>query len=176
MPLEVGRKVSRSVLSVAAGFGILFGGILALFVLPRITPFLFSDCGSLPGGGSVCSSIFNPIYPLVFVASMWGAVALFHVLFGRNFVLNPLFIIGMLSLSLGLLAVIFGYLDWQWECTQVGFVAVLPIGIACVHGYPVNFTIGAPFALAMVLGVGLIGVDAFQWRRNRNALTKQHEL
>jgi len=140
-----------SVRGVVVGSVVLVGGLVSILVLlPRVTPFFFLNC-SLLGGGTQCSSSLNFIYPTAFLFSMAGAVVMFYGMFGRRFILGPLYVVGMLSLGLGSAGVAFGYLERQW--------CVYNTWGLCVG---INLQVFAP---AIVAGLILIGGNGFWWRR-----------
>ena len=68
-----------------------------LVALPRLTPFELEHC-TYEG----CFSSVNPLYPVVFLASVAGTVILFWGEFGGAFVLSPVFVAGMLAVEYGL--------------------------------------------------------------------------
>jgi hypothetical protein len=102
--------MSRS--STALGTTILCVGLVMLLELPKITPYQFFNCSPYDGG-TQCFGSINTVYAAIFVVSMSGAILLFFGLFGRNFILSPLFIIGMLLDAWGLLGIIFGYTGFE---------------------------------------------------------------
>jgi hypothetical protein len=123
--------LSGSARVAAAGAGLAFGGLLALLaVMPRVTPFELRRC--FPG--SQCFSSVNPDYPLVFLLSVAGTVLLFLGLFGRGFVLNPVFVAGMIALEYGLAGVVSAALDAEREAAggPVVFAPLVAIGALAI--------------------------------------------
>ena len=150
----------RSLNGVLVGIVILCGGLASLFELPKVTPYEFLKCSAYQGG-TQCYSNLNPIYSIVFVVSMFGAVLLFFGLFGRAFVLGPFLIVGMLSLSWGLLPVIFGYLSLEW-CKKQIFTL-------CVAYHP---EFSEPLLL---VGVLLIAVNGLPWHSGLGGLRRMRQ-
>ena len=140
----------KSATSFAAGAAIFVGGLGAMVtLLPYITPYDLVKCTPL-GGGTECIGSLNLVYPAIFVMSMVGGGLAFYGLFGRGFVLSPLFILGMLALGWGLAGVIFGYEGQLW-CRSQAFL------LSCIATNPDFFT---PF---LVGGLALIGGDGYLW-------------
>ena len=109
--MEVGALV-RSVRVAAAGGALLCASVFALGVaLPRLTPFEVVHC--VPPGETVCFSGVHPAYPAFFLLSIAGIVVLFFGVFGRGFVFNPVFAVGMIALAYGLSQVVSAVLDKQ---------------------------------------------------------------
>lgn len=98
-----------------------------------------------------CSGSSNPVYPVAFLVSMAGPVVLSFGVFGRRFVLGPLYAVGTLLLGFGSFGVTFGYLCDQWSASQ-------PYSL-CV-AYDPEF-----FAQFIVAGLVLIGGNGFLWWR-----------
>jgi len=141
-----------SIKALAAGSVILIGGLLSvLFLLPRVTPYDILNCSPFEGG-TQCFGSLNPVYPVVFMISMAGSVVLFFGMFGRRFVLGPLYMIGMLLLGWGSAGVTFGYLGLQWCVSQ-------PFALSCI-AYHSEF-----YTPAIVAGMTLIGGNYLWWWR-----------
>lgn len=135
------------------GATLLCGGIASMLaLLPAITPFWVLSCSPI-AGGTQCSGDPNLVYPAVFLISMAGAVLLCLGLFGRGFVVAPLFVAGMLLLGWGSAGIIFGYLD---SVSNESCTSLLSL---CVSGH-LN---PGPFATAIAGGAILIGCNGF-WR------------
>jgi len=107
-----------------------------LLALPRFSPFEYWICNPSQGG-TECSSYLNPLYPIAFLSSVGGTIAMFYGLFGRAFVLKPVFIVGMVLLEWSVLGLSFGYLSREW-C----FSARLPSG--CVSFVGVDYGLYLP--------------------------------
>jgi hypothetical protein len=143
-------RLRMSIKAIVFGGVVLIGGFASvLILLPSITPYEFLNCSPIVGGMQ-CSSSLNPVYTPAFIISMAGSVVLFFGVFGRRFVLGPLFVIGTLLMGLGSAGVTFGYLAEQWCTSQT----MLP----CVFVNPGSFT------LAMLTGLILIGGNYWWWR------------
>ena len=98
--------------TIGIGAAVACVGFATLLELSKVTPYQFFNCSSYEGG-TQCFGSMNPIYPIIFAISIGGLVLLFWGLFGRRFILNPLFIIGMILDAYGLLAIIFGYIGFE---------------------------------------------------------------
>ena len=137
------------------GASLLFGGIATMLaLLPAVTPFWVLSCSPI-AGGTQCFGGPNLIYPAVFLISMAGAVLVFLGLFGRGFVIAPLFVAGLLLLGWGSAGMVFDYLS------QVSNESCWSLFSLCVSGH-LN---PGPFATGMVVGVILIGWNGFWWFR-----------
>ncbi len=84
-----------------------------LLVLPRVSPYESLACTTAQGVRE-CVGILNPVYVIVFLFSVGGTILLFFGLFSRDFILKPLFIVGLLLLEWSTLGVTFGYLSLEW--------------------------------------------------------------
>jgi len=113
--------------------------------MPRFTPFQFLNCTpisptqSFPEGGTSCFTSLNPAYPVVFLFSVAGTIALLFGLFGKRFIISPLFIIGMIALEYGLSGVVSRLLDTEAPVTgnPVIFTPFISIGTLalCLQAY-----------------------------------------
>lgn len=140
----------KSVTKFAAGAAIFAGGLGAMVtLLPHLTPYDLMRCSPFEGG-TQCLGSLNPVYPAVLVASMVGGGLAFYGVFGRGFVLSPLFILGMLVFGWGLAGVVFGYEGQLWCGSQ-------PFLLSCIAYHPEFFT---PF---LVGGLALIGGNGYLW-------------
>ncbi len=140
-----------SIKAIVFGGVVLIGGLAsALILLPSITPYEFVNCTHIIGG-TQCSSSANPVYTAAFIISMAGSVVLFFGVFGRRFVLGPLYVIGTLLMGLGSAGVTFGYLGERWCGSQ-------PL-LSCIAYHPESFT------LAILAGLTLIGGNYLWWWR-----------
>jgi hypothetical protein len=123
----------RSVRIVAAGAALLCASAFSLAVaLPRLSPFEVLRC--IPPGQTVCFSGVNPAYPVAFLLSVAGTVMLFFGAFGRGFVVNPVFVAGMIALSYGLSGVVSAVLDTQRATTSAPevFMPLVAIGAVAI--------------------------------------------
>ena len=112
----------RSPPAAIAGAVILVGGYALIAALPRVSPFHVVHCI-----GSSCFSGLNPAYPLLFVATVAGTAVLFFGLFGRAFVLSPVFVASMVALEYGLAATTSSLLSGQ---DPLVFSPLVAIGFA----------------------------------------------
>jgi hypothetical protein len=133
----------RSTRTAAAGAVILFASYAAmLVVLPGVSPFQLTSCATHSPAqappASECLSL-NPIYPVVFLVSIGGTVALFVGGFGRRFVVGPVFVAGMVALEYGLAGVVSATLSGKSEgpTDPIIFTPLISIGAAvvCFHAY-----------------------------------------
>ena len=120
-------------------------------LLPYVTPYDLMRCTPL-GGGTECIGSLNPVYPAIFIMSMVGGGLAFYGLFGRGFVLSPIFILGTLAFGWGLAGVVFGYEGELW-CRS--FL------LSCVAYHPEFFT------AYLVGGLALIGGNGYLWWMTR---------
>jgi hypothetical protein len=120
----------RSVGLAAAGAGVLCASVAALIALPRFTPFELIHC--LPASPLLCFSSVNPAYPVAFLMSLGGTVILFFGVFGKSFVVSPVFVIGMIALGYGLSGVVSGALDAQRASSTSPLVFVPLVAIGAV--------------------------------------------
>src|ERR1700733_1677005 len=107
----------RSVSLAIAGAGILCASVALLLVLPRLSPFELLHCPpaapAQPFQAAPCFSSVNPLYPIVFLLSAAGTVVIFLGVFGRSFIVSPVFVAGVIALEYGLSGVVSGALDAQ---------------------------------------------------------------
>lgn len=114
-----------------AGVGAVVLGlsVYLLAVLPRTSPLQVQHCvPAAPPGAQTqasCFSSVNPVYPLLFVASVAGTVIIFYGAFGRSLVFSPVFVAGMIALEYGLSGVVSGAVDPIAETRGPGFFAPL---------------------------------------------------
>jgi hypothetical protein len=105
----------RSVRLAIAGAGILCASVALLLVLPRLSPFELLHClppaTAQPFQEAPCFSSVNPLYPIVFLVSVAGTVVVFFGVFGKGFIVSPVFVVGMIALEYGLSGVVSGALD-----------------------------------------------------------------
>ena len=93
--------------------------------MPSITPFHVTRC--VPG--SACFSALNPDYPLVFVLSIAATGVLFFGLFGRGFVINPVFVAAMAALEYGLAGAVSALLSGHDPEIFAPLVAIGAVGL-----------------------------------------------
>ena len=110
-------------------------------VLPRLSPFEVVHC--VPREQAVCFSGVNPAYPVAFLLSVAGTVVLFFGAFGRGFVVNPVFVAGMIALAYGLSGVVSAVLDTQ------------------------RATRAAPEVFAPLVAIGAVAISLQTYRRLR---------
>lgn len=116
-----------------AGVGAVVLGlsVYLLAVLPRTSPLQVQHCvPAAPPGAQTqasCFSSVNPVYPLLFLASVAGTVIIFYGAFGRSLVFSPVFIAGMIALEYGLSGVVSGAVDPIAETRGPGFFAPLVV-------------------------------------------------
>lgn len=107
---RAGSDLWRSVNIAAAGAVLLCLSVYVLVALPKVSPLDIRHCvPAAPPEAQVetsCFSSINPIYPVVFILSIVGTVAIFLGAFGRNFVVSPVFVAGMIALEYGLSGVV----------------------------------------------------------------------
>jgi hypothetical protein len=139
----------RSGALIKIGIAIVSIGLFTLLQLPRFTSYEFPNCIRSPGGGEQCIFI-NPIYLIILIISMTGAVLFFFGLLGRGFILGPFFMLGGVLVALGLAGVIFEYFDYEDSC-------ILGASPACFGYQP---EIGE---IAIIAGTFAIAVNAFSW-------------
>lgn len=107
----------RKKLLALMGTTVLVAGLLTLVrVLPKLTPYDLLRCRP-DQGGIECFGGMNPAYPILFIVAIGGLVMLFLGVFGRNFVVTPLFVSGVLIEACGLSGIIFGYIGFE-SCAQ----------------------------------------------------------
>jgi hypothetical protein len=124
-----------------AGAGILCASVALLLVLPRLSPFELVRC--LPAApaqpAQACFSSVNPLYPIVFLLSVAGTVVVFFGMFGKGFIVSPVFVAGMIALEYGLSGVVSGTLDAEraQSIDPVVFAPLVAIGALalCFHTY-----------------------------------------
>ncbi len=85
-----------------------------MLVLPSLSPYESFVCSTTPQGAGECLGILNPVYLIVFLFSVGGTILFFFGLFGRDFILKPLFIFGLLLLEWNVYGGTFGYLSSEW--------------------------------------------------------------
>ncbi|MHB1869222.1 MAG: hypothetical protein ACYCPP_09825 [Nitrososphaerales archaeon] len=146
-------SIPRSLNVIAIGIVVLCTGLLSLIEMPRITPYEFFNCSPYEGG-TQCFGSINPIYPIIFIVSMAGAVLVFLGLFGGAFTLGPGFLLGMVFAGFGLAGIIFGYIAFK-SCVSGRF----PGPELCPAYHPEAIE---PFVL---VGALLLAVNAF-WRNS----------
>ncbi len=111
----------RSVRLAFAGAAVVCASVASLVTLPNLSPFELVRCppaSGQPPQAALCLSSVNPVYPVVFLLSLAGAVVFFFGAFGRGFVVSPVFVIGMIALGYGLSGVVSGVLDAQRVSTN----------------------------------------------------------
>lgn len=112
---RAGSDLWRSVNIAAAGAVLLCLSVYILVALPKVSPLDIHHC--VPAappqaqGETSCFSSINPIYPVVFILSIVGTVAIFLGAFGKSFVVSPVFAAGIIALEYGLSGVVSSYLD-----------------------------------------------------------------
>jgi hypothetical protein len=120
-----------------------------LVVLPVVSPLVAVRCApATPAQAPLASSCFsslNPVYPVVFLLSVAGTVALFFGWFGRRFIVGPVFVAGMFALEYGL----------------AGTVSALFSGRSGVSASPLIF---APL---VAIGAAAVGLHAYRWLHPR---------
>ena len=96
-----------------------------MLVLPRLAPFEFLTCSPIQGGTG-CVEGMNTTYPIMFfLLSVCGTVFFFLGLFGKSFVLNPLFILGLILVEWGSAGLAFGYLHSQWCASEASVTCIV---------------------------------------------------
>src|SRR5881628_3175584 len=101
----------RPLLVIAAGVLLASGSMISLLlVLPRGTPVTLLSC-TVKDQVRECAGHTNPVYLIAFIGFIVGICLPFYGVFGRSFILNPFFMIGILVVALGSFGVIFGYLN-----------------------------------------------------------------
>lgn len=114
----------------------MLGGYGLMAALPKVSPFHVVHCL-----GSSCFSGLNPAYPLLFVATVAGTGLLLFGLFGREFVLTPVFVASMVALEYGLAAIVSSLLSGD-----------------------------DPLVFSPLVGIGLAGLGLNAYRRLRRGL------
>ncbi|MDG6914604.1 MAG: hypothetical protein JRN23_02385 [Nitrososphaerota archaeon] len=121
----------RSVNIAGAGAAVLGLSAYLMAVLPRTTPLQVQHClPAAPPGSEFqasCFSSVNPVYPLLFVASVAGTVLVFYGAFGRSLVFSPVFVAGMIALEYGLSGVVSRAVDPLAVTEGPGFFAPLVV-------------------------------------------------
>jgi hypothetical protein len=107
--LDHGLK-ARSVTIASLGAAILLLSAYLLVSLPRYSPLEVPRCTPvappLSEVGTSCPSSINLVYPAIYVVSVAGTALIFLGVFGRRFILNPVFVAGMIALEYGLAGVV----------------------------------------------------------------------
>lgn len=105
-----------------AGAVVVLAGYALIAALPKVAPFHVVHCL-----GSSCFSGLDPVYPLLFVATIAGTAVLLFGLFGLHFVLSPVFVASMVALEYGLAATVSSLLSGQ---DPLIFSPLVGIGVA----------------------------------------------
>jgi hypothetical protein len=136
---------SRRVL--IAGAALLLASYLAmLVVIPIAWPLSGTRCTPVPVETCVSGGV-NLAYPVTFLLSIAGTAAFFFGAFGKSFIVNPVFVAGMVALEYGL----------------AGTVVALEgnIGVA---------TNPAMFSPLVFAGAGAVTFQSYKRLRGRQAL------
>jgi hypothetical protein len=121
-----------------AGAAVVCASVLLLVALPGVTPFEVVNCSAgvvePSSGGPFCFNSVNPVYPVVFLFQVAGTVVFFFGKFGKRFIVNPVFVAGMIALEYGLSGVVSGTLDAQRASTfsPVIFAPLVVIGAGAI--------------------------------------------
>src|SRR5207245_2885795 len=130
----VGAPLPSSLVSIAAGVIDFCGGIIILLLLlPRVTPYEILSCTEHLGV-SECSGGVNPVYGTFFITSMTGIALAFYGFFGRDFILGPLFTLGMVLIAFGSAGIVLGYLGLQY-CKSYS------LSVSCLAYHPETFAL-----------------------------------
>jgi len=121
-----------------AGAAVVCAGVLLLVSLPGVTPFEQVNCSvgvvEPSSGGPFCFNSVNPVYPGLFLLQVAGTIVFFFGAFGKRFIVNPLFVAGMIALEYGLSGVVSGALDAQRANTfsPILFAPLVVIGAGAI--------------------------------------------
>jgi hypothetical protein len=124
-----------------AGAAVVCASALLLVALPGVAPFEQVNCSvgivEPSSGGPFCFNSVNPVYPVVFLFQVAGTLVFFFGAFGKRFVVNPVFIAGMIALEYGLSGVVSDALDAQ-RANAISPVIFAPLvvigaGVICLQ-------------------------------------------
>ena len=143
------------------GAAVLCASYVAMFVaMPAFTPFQFVTCHPIPPSQSItaiqspsatpptqstpevsteCYTTLNGAYPLVFLLSVAGTVAMLYGLLGRDFIVNPVSVVGFIALEWGLAAMTSASLNTKGGVSEspLIFFPYVAIGalVLCIQAY-----------------------------------------